>query len=623
MAHSHLITDRDNHFVIDPISRTVTNTSGKIILSQYDHNSERFTFEIPRKLEDHDMSECDRIEIHYLNIGQNGRNADVYTVDDKQVMPDNPDVVIFSWLISDNATRFAGTLNFAIRFICSVGDEDVYRWHTLPHSNITVATSISNGEILVEEYSDTLLKWYNDLVGASNNGVARLDAKTEECLNAIETKTDEAIADIIGQTQSGIESVGIYASETAHRQIDDYVEEATSALDDYAESKKPVLDDYVESIKENFPLDAVSSKVDKLEMDTFWGETYMDDDPLALYAQDPYGGETHVAAVKSGKSNTVARRDQQGRLYGSDPVYTSDPDLGPPDKPYWPGGMLVNRRFFDAIIFGDSEVDGYAHNPDDYRNGTEASVVSLLNEVVSQFKLLGTSSYGLKFTSTGYETTYSCAGPDPDLYLAWSDTTEINIPYYHNGKPVDVISSYSFNQGTFDSLNNGSSIHIRDIHIPWSVTRIEDGAFSGLSIQKVSIPDSVTIIGTAFQYCRELSDIKLSKNLTGISNSAFSGCSSLTSITIPQKVERIEYAAFDECTSLREVKLLGKTSIDGNAFRGCTANLTIRFSDTPNDIATNAFSNANVTAIYVPWSEGEVTGAPWGAYDANIYYNQS
>ena len=69
MAHTHTVKDTDTLFVIDPITRAVVNAeSKKTMLMQYDHNSETFTFEIPRYVEEHDMSLCNRVEIHYNNI---------------------------------------------------------------------------------------------------------------------------------------------------------------------------------------------------------------------------------------------------------------------------------------------------------------------------------------------------------------------------------------------------------------------------------------------------------------------------------------------------------------------------------------------------------------------------
>ena len=104
MAHEHKF-DNDPYFVIDPVTRVITNKSDtKKKLMQYDHNSERFTFEIPRFVDGHDMSACDKIKIHYLNVNTSTKetSADVYFVDDVQISPDDEGKVIFSWLIPRN-----------------------------------------------------------------------------------------------------------------------------------------------------------------------------------------------------------------------------------------------------------------------------------------------------------------------------------------------------------------------------------------------------------------------------------------------------------------------------------------------------------------------------------------
>ena len=67
--HEHPVIDADKHYIIDPITRAVTNaTSKKNTLIQNDHNSERFTFEIPKLVDGHDMTLCNSVQIHYINI---------------------------------------------------------------------------------------------------------------------------------------------------------------------------------------------------------------------------------------------------------------------------------------------------------------------------------------------------------------------------------------------------------------------------------------------------------------------------------------------------------------------------------------------------------------------------
>lgn len=51
--HEHSIYDTDPHFVIDAVTRAITTQSKKLKLMQYDHNSERLTFEMPRHIDGH------------------------------------------------------------------------------------------------------------------------------------------------------------------------------------------------------------------------------------------------------------------------------------------------------------------------------------------------------------------------------------------------------------------------------------------------------------------------------------------------------------------------------------------------------------------------------------------
>ena len=144
MAHLHSVYDSDRHFQINPTTRAIRNESTKNSIMQFDHNSERLTFELPRYIEEHDMSSCNRVEVHYLNIGTGGqKNEGVYEVDDLQISPHDNSVVICSWLIPESATQLAGSLNFLLRFACVAEDGTIkYAWHTEIYRKISVSKSI-------------------------------------------------------------------------------------------------------------------------------------------------------------------------------------------------------------------------------------------------------------------------------------------------------------------------------------------------------------------------------------------------------------------------------------------------------------------------------------------------
>lgn len=169
MSHLHNVYDTDVHFIIDTKTRKIIKQMEKCSLVQNDHNSERFTFEMPRVIEGHDVSLCDKIEIHYINLSSNSqnKNTDVYIVNDVTVSTSLNDTVIFSWLISGNATQYAGTLSFLIRFVCLTDEIIDYAWHTEIYKSITISDGMNNSEAVVEEYSDILMKWEKEL-GSAN-----------------------------------------------------------------------------------------------------------------------------------------------------------------------------------------------------------------------------------------------------------------------------------------------------------------------------------------------------------------------------------------------------------------------------------------------------------------------
>ena len=90
-------------------------------------------------------------------------------------------------------------------------------------------------------------------------------------------------------------------------------------------------------------------------------------------------------------------------------------------------------------------------------------------------------------------------------------------------------------------------------------------------------------------------------NLFSINVGGMAGLAALTSFTIPANCVSIDNKAFNGDTSLTSVTFLGTLPyIDNAAFQGCTA----------------------LTNMYVPWAEGAVNDAPWGATNATIHYGE-
>lgn len=169
----HSIYDFDTRFKIDGITRKISNEShGKSTLIQYDHNSERFTFEVPNVIEGHKVEDCTNIEIHYLNIDSSNPSnkiAGVYEVDDVSIETNdnNDEVAVFSWLVSQNATSLVGMLNFVVRFVCVEDGEVTYIWSSEIYKKITITNGINNSNTIAYEYADVLEQWKNEIVDIS------------------------------------------------------------------------------------------------------------------------------------------------------------------------------------------------------------------------------------------------------------------------------------------------------------------------------------------------------------------------------------------------------------------------------------------------------------------------
>lgn len=163
MSHNNKIIDKDPCFEVDAITRAIRNVSTtKTTLMQFDHNSERFSFTLPRFIEGHDMMECTKAEVHYLNVDAPG----LYEIDDLAIDETDENKLKCTWLISQNATLKSGSLTFKLRFACVAEDGSIeYEWNTGIHQGITITKGMNNAEVIVEQSVDVLEKWKSSLPG--------------------------------------------------------------------------------------------------------------------------------------------------------------------------------------------------------------------------------------------------------------------------------------------------------------------------------------------------------------------------------------------------------------------------------------------------------------------------
>ena len=196
------------------------------------------------------------------------------------------------------------------------------------------------------------------------------------------------------------------------------------------------------------------------------------------------------------------------------------------------------------------------------------------------------------------------------------------------------------------------------VKIPDTVTEICEGAFRSCGFVKVSIPASVKKLGgNAFSLNSSLKYVHLPNDIdvgdydteTSATLSAFGSCSELIEITCPNYSENVETtvknAAFygvggcpkltkvevpygvtvlggmAGCGKLTEVKIPPTVKTIDSGFGGCTSLKSIVLPASVESIANSAFAGSGLTEIIIKKPENSISGAPWGATNAEVIWN--
>jgi len=146
-----------------------------------------------------------------------------------------------------------------------------------------------------------------------------------------------------------------------------------------------------------------------------------------------------------------------------------------------------------------------------------------------------------------------------NIYLDGKLIVDLAIP-----DGVTSIGAYAF---------NGCS-GLTSVTIPDSVTNIGYAAFRNLDcsgLTNVTMGSSVASIGSsAFEGCSSLTSVMIPDSVTSIGDYAFTDCSGLTSVTIPDSVTNIGDGAFNGCSGLTDVAIgKGVTNVGDQAFSDC------------------------------------------------------
>ena len=199
--------------------------------------------------------------------------------------------------------------------------------------------------------------------------------------------------------------------------------------------------------------------------------------------------------------------------------------------------------------------------------------------------------------------------------------------------PASMLSA----DGTLANQLFASAEHLKEVVLPEGLKAISTSMFQASSVEKVTIPSTVTSIAqNAFYECASLKTLELPEGLTTFANNVFK-YSGLENITIPASVENLGEYTFQNCESLKKVtfaegskltrigasmfmdsaieKIIipdSVTTIDQNAFNGTTNLKEVKLSANLEYLGKQAFMNSGITSIFIPNTIKE-----WGAYSAS------
>ena len=178
--------------------------------------------------------------------------------------------------------------------------------------------------------------------------------------------------------------------------------------------------------------------------------------------------------------------------------------------------------------------------------------------------------------------------------FVYSNVDEIILP-----DTLKVINQFAF-----------SGSKIKKLTIPPHVTHIQRFAFDEcVNLEKIDIPESVLDIDKdAFNGCTNLKEIKLPNTLLTLKGGIFKGCSQLSEIKIPETVKIIESEAFKGCSQLKKIKFPENlVSIYSNAFQRCSQLTEIEFPEKLERINSWAFADCtNLRSVKFPKNLREI-----------------
>ena len=171
--------------------------------------------------------------------------------------------------------------------------------------------------------------------------------------------------------------------------------------------------------------------------------------------------------------------------------------------------------------------------------------------------------------------------------------TVVNIPRTINGKTVVEIENNAFaNNTTVTKVTVPSTVtfinvaafqstpNLKEVRLSKNLTELSDKAFFNSGIESIRIPSGVTdIVDSCFENCPLLETVTFSKGLKTLGENAFKSCISLKTVVLPDGLESLGGSTFEGCINLESVTIPSSCTsfVDDEIFKNCDlTKLTIK-----------------------------------------------
>lgn len=218
-------------------------------------------------------------------------------------------------------------------------------------------------------------------------------------------------------------------------------------------------------------------------------------------------------------------------------------------------------------------------------------------------KQIGTYAFGKNTTLTSVSIPETVTELE---YSAFKDCTSLTAVTIPSG----LTKSGSLGSGAFSGCSALTTVQFGS-----GLTSIPGALFEGTGLKTVTLPESVTSIGSwAFANCAKLEQVSFPAGLTSIDLGAFENCTALTAVTLPKRLTELGNEVFANCSALKSVwipKSLTYNKGFGGSFKGCTALTDITFETGITKIADYQFADSPIKSITIP---GTVTTIGMSAF---------